>query len=278
MYDLVVVGGGFWGVATAMVAKARGLDVLHLGDSRPGEASRASLGFFCERWYKLLWRQRVERARELAEKLGVKFLHYPMKMSGSMPFVNGGWETFDPWQFLELSPPMQASVVSVEPGVVHTEYRTYETRGIALATGVWTDTLLHASGMPLLGIKGVGGSCLVFDGETPESSLLCHHLNVFHQYVMRPWKPGQVIAGATVEKKPEKQAEYMDKMLAVVSPYATKYGWKVREATWGLRPVHEGPLVRSVAPGVTVLSGGGRIGAVLSFWAAEEALRTLGLG
>lgn len=280
MEDLGIVGGGYWGTAAALVAQGKGLSATIFDCAKPAAASTAASGYFAEGWYSGVWKQRMMRARALAESHGVRLKNTGAQVYGlkdrSTPRFRQDWHTFDPRQFLELAPVGQGHrVTSVGPGFVQTTADRFAFKHVLVVAGTWTDELLQASNLPPMGVKSLAGSAVVVKDSPTEVRL--HEVTPYNQIALREWGPGLMRICATQEKKPNQSREYVQKMLERVKPYTGPDPIRV-SSYYGLRPLLEGgPDVRLVAPGVVAATGGGRIGGLMSFWAAEQALRELGL-
>src|SRR5687768_3204699 len=59
MLDLIVIGGGFWGTACAVMAESLGLSVVLVDDLNPQGASRNAAGIVSLGWYR--WRMKRDQ-------------------------------------------------------------------------------------------------------------------------------------------------------------------------------------------------------------------------
>lgn len=92
----------------------------------------------------------------------------------------------------------------------------------------------------------------------------------YQAWCVRPWGAGLLRAGETLET-PKTAAQRTGALLGAVLPLLP--GARVVGELCGSRPtLKAGPLVRELVPGLVVATGGGRVGASLAWWAAEEAL------
>lgn len=284
MNDLVVVGGGFWGTAIAVVASAGGARVSLVDDGAPGGASRAASGYYARGWYKGAWAERVLAAEELGARHGmhVDFIGADVAGVGNRPArTRDDWAVFHPADVLALHEErLKADVRRVEQGRVHLGGgRVLEGRLVVLAAGVQTDRLLAASGIQPIDVEALGGRGLLVGA--PRDALarpLMVPVTPYFAYVARQWDASHVRIGETLEKTPSRAHEYARKLRAAVMPrLAGRLGACCVEEgeLWGLRPVLPEPTVREVAPGVLVATGGGRVGGMLAWWAAAEVARRL---
>jgi glycine/D-amino acid oxidase-like deaminating enzyme len=281
--DLVVVGAGFWGVATALVAEAAGAKVTLVASQEPTAASRAASGYFARSWFKDFWKDRADVSEELARRHGIgvtwtgaDVATFANVKAGNPELVfKPDWAVFDPAAFLARRPvDVPEGVAKVAPGRVETTSgRVLDASAIVVAVGVGTEPLLARSNLPPLGVGAVGGRGLVLAG-TPPKRTICAHVTPYHANTMRPWGAGLRI-GETVEVKPDDAPLYISKMLKSLDRFIP-HPVRIIEERWGQRPTLKGgPRVSMLAPGIVVATGGGRVGGLLSFWAATEACRML---
>lgn len=300
VYDLAVVGGGFWGTATALRARARGWDVVLLDEASKFAGSRSASGYFTERWYTGKWNEAIRHAYAWANEAGVNFKHVGARLNTVQDRINrspwhykhrGDYKVFFPQQFLDLvsaEPFGKVERIVQEDGrkILLNEYdERIEAKRVVVAAGVWTDDLLFNSGLPTLGVGGLWGSAVYYrEGTSRLRGMLAdeflvpilHEINPYKQIAIRFWKNtgvyGDVIRiCATTEIRPEKRSEYIKKMVEAIS-YRIE-GFVYHADTTGVRPVcANGFTMKQVAPGIAAISGGGKIGAVASFWMGEKAL------
>jgi glycine/D-amino acid oxidase-like deaminating enzyme len=295
-YDVLIVGAGYWGVATALVAERRGASVVLVDSERKESGSQAASGHFAFGWYKGPWVHRVRAAYEQAELFGVLFRHTGAIVNTKRQREQGDfytgrersdWYTFQPPNFLGLRKPDLASEVkavgSDGPGKAWAEFngKRLHARCVVVAAGCWTDELLAASNLPTLGVTHLRGTGAIYAGRVPvEGKVFLHELNPFKQFAIREWGNGKYRVGETSEAVLNRPpSEYVADMLRKVRGHLPNEGWvRPLQLISGRRPLLEsGPSVLEVVPGVVAATGGGRIGAVLGFWAAGEALRLGGI-
>lgn len=280
--DLLVVGAGFWGSAMARYAQRKGLSCV-LADSRePGGASRNASGYFSPRWYKD--RLAAERAAETAEALGVSLTLsratlVPLAGSSKPRDVVPDLYTFSREDVL-FAPDLEERVALLTPGDQCVTARLKDdrfviARAVYVAGGVWADKLLRASGLEPLGVTTLAGSAAVF-AQPHSGPPLWIQTNPYQHVAVRSWGLGMRVC-ATLERNAEATPSARAKLLATARKHIDITG----EPRWeyGFRPVlKEGPTVRAVHPRVVVGNGGGRIGAVWAFAAAEQAFRLFDQG
>lgn len=276
MFDLIVVGGGFWGVAQALFAEAHGDKVLLIDAPRTGRASVAAAGLFSPRWFKGKQRKLALRAFDDARDLGVDF-----KMTGAiqapynsedMKVQTDDFYTFMPQQFLRLRPADRFErVVRVSETCVETDAGDrFSAWNVVVCAGVFTDELLLNSGFDPVGVKPLWGSAVLLPLEGFKTPLQVY-TNPYAHYTLREWGQNTIRIGETLEKKPDQREAYINKMLTRVADYLpTAYSCRPTVVS-GARPTLEGGMKAfKVNGGPYVATGGGRSGAVMSFWAARE--------
>jgi hypothetical protein len=218
--------------------------------------------------------------------------------------VENGWR-IHVLDHVDSAPPYQASGRQIGA----TEARDVFAHRVVLAAGVGTDDILRQSGLSPLDVTPQPGAGIVLpvapgSGRMNGEPVLLHHVNPYKHYSLRDWRAREsptirtrvpqtmaqmsqttemIRLGDTVETpRVPYRASSIEKMIDMMRPYfslstepSVKYGSYVLH---GVRPVlADGPTVQRVLPGLVVATGGGRVGGVLSFWAAEEALRLLDL-
>lgn len=273
MHDLVVVGGGYWGVATTLLAEQQGLRVLLVNQHRDDSASRNASGYFAQGWYKGAWEQRALRGLYHAEKYGIV-----ARNTGARIVANKGerfrqdWWTFSPSKFLSVrAPDVQGEVTTVQSGGVTVNDVLRPAKAVVVACGAWTDSLLTRSGFAPLGVTPLYGTGVILEGADDWSGVLLREINPYRQVAVREWGPKRLRVCATLETDPAKHESYVTAMMSKVQDRVS--GWREVARLRGARPVcSTGPTVKEVAPGVIAASGGGRIGGMLAWWAAETVL------
>lgn len=285
------MGAGYWGVALALVAERRGAQVLVIDDTHPHAASRNASAHFAFGWYKGEWQPRVRASFDAAALFGVELtkvgaiVNTPTHRQRGIHF--GGrqredWYTFWPSAFLDLRrADRYAEVKRVGFGWVELLGGEWiDTRRVAVCAGVWTDELLLRSGLPLTGVKSLTGAGVVFNlNGNPWSvadgrPVFLHEINPYKQTALRPWGPGRVRIGETSEAVANREPFYLDKMLAPFTRHLADP--QPVEVMRGHRPlIDDGPTVKLVGRRIVAATGGGRIGALLAFWAAEDAWKKL---
>lgn len=278
--DILVIGAGYWGVAVALLAEARGATVQLIDNGDTLGASRAASAHFAFSWYRGPWRARIERAVDRAQLVG-----FLLRRTGALTHrgrTKEDWWTFRPDDLLGLRrPDIIGDVTEVDHGALRVRVGSswLPARNIVIAAGAWADDLLRRSRLPEVGVTGLPGAGIVVVAAKPDeygAAVFLHELNPFKQVAFREWGPGLVRYGETTEQRPGPAAvaQYVAKLRAIGDQHLGSR--EPRQIIRGIRPVVKtGPQVKLVAPNIVAATGGGRIGALLSFWAAEETCRLL---
>lgn len=287
IYDLAVIGAGFWGATTARFASVLGCTVLLMDCEHLPGASRAASGYYNPKWYKGPWRARAQEgfaAFNGSTKIGAV-------LNGK---ANMDWVHFDREDLLKCRVrKWNERCTQIVPTANGFMLNHVEAKQVVIAAGVWTDQLLKASGYPALGLRGMGGAGLYFSiptkiaqrmALTDETPLMLIPVNPYKSYVLRYQMQLSDNAGtafrvcATQENPLGDQQKRLKMQEAAFNYLARKrVPWSVQPLYWefGVRPILDEPTVKLIAPGLVAASGGARIGGMLSFWAAQESLKLL---
>ncbi len=239
--DVVVVGGGFWGTFICRSLRALGLSVVCLDALVEGAASRAAAG--------LVWASAfTPRCEWWGER----------HTAACASFFSDGWVEE---RLVSAWSPEGRSRGRVWCGRVELEQAVpfavrslpiaeHPSRWIVLAAGVWCDSILEASGLPLTGVAASRGVGLVGPGSVDGVLSRAYRLpgdTRTRVVSMRPWGPG-VRLGDTLPEREEEQLLEMARWC----PGSTQ--------VWGLRPRLPSLLVEPWGPGLVVATGGYRNG------------------
>lgn len=289
MYDLAIVGGGFWGTACALRAIQQGLDVLLIDDANPEGASRNSAGIACLHWYKqetikrmwpVEWSFReVEDSFQWLkdncglEKTGERFRNMS---SGVEKFREDCYLIGDNSSLLKLAIPHIQKIEKVYAAdsswVLWSNKEHIEAKKIIIAAGAYTDTLLENSGFSPVGVKPLFGRAMVVEQDGIEiESPLTVLVRPYVHFTLRPWL-GKLRWGDTTERKPIGPYVYE---LEKAFLNATGRVPKVADWAQGVRPVCSTMTVKRIAPNAIVAVGGHRVGLGISGLVANRALDLL---
>jgi len=296
MFELAVIGGGFWGTAVAYEARSRGVETVLIDDAGPAGASRAAAGIICLDWYKQDTVKRMLPAHwgPEAARYGLEWLGAAGGRLSRTGELFSGYHRPDtryrPDCYLLASPGDLLETVPKRVGTVSGLVRevaspsawritladgdTIPARRVVVAAGAATDRILALARLlpvevrPLFGRAIIGRTAL--DCTTPRT----HMTRPYQHYTLRQWGHpgfGRVRLGDTVERLPN--SSQVAAMLTSVAPVFGAI--KVEEELSGARPVCEKMVVRRVAPGCLAATGGHRVGLALAGWVAREAFRLL---
>jgi glycine/D-amino acid oxidase-like deaminating enzyme len=285
--DVVVVGRGFWGAATALMARHSGLSCVVVDDVTLPGASAAASGYASLRWYKGAWKARAAESLQTGETL---FGHRLEPSNALMLRRNNtwvdksDWQLFMPMRFLDrVAVGIQARAERIDKTVVSFKGGgSVRGRLVVVAAGAYTDELLVRSGLPPVGVSALWGAGSILDFQPSMQpayrgrELLLQEVTPFHAHTARRWGGSWLRVGETTAKTREGALGGLEGV--VRSFRAAGVTLPLGEGSLvGPRPVlaRGEPFVGEVSPGVVVATGGGKVGAALAFWAAAEALKFL---
>lgn len=290
--DLLIIGAGFWGAAVALKARAAGLNITILDSQEPGAASVNSDAIIDPAAYARTdrlppgWRERVPASIEWA-----------CGAFGARPVPGIFWN-----QYQGRAPRPTRDLVAVDLGFALPKFRAWmrkithlqwdgeawcasgghRSRRVALCAGAWVDDILVASGLPPVGVSRLFGRGWVVEGEPrPEVGLERGSGRVLEvmtapyvKVMVRGWPGDRWQVGSTAERTPD--AKHRERLLRVAG-MVFEEGWTIVDEMQGWRPVTPQCVVREVAPGLVVATGGHRMGLGLAGLVGEEVLRLFGL-
>jgi glycine/D-amino acid oxidase-like deaminating enzyme len=290
IYDLAVVGGGYWGVATALRARESGKDVILFDDSDPLAGSRNASAicdpasykskvfrrFWPTGWTKddlkesLNWL--LGNGGELTEEV---FLNQ-FEGRGIRPIRPKAIYLKSNEDFLRRFPATTAEVLGLERRGILWELRTrtgtFLARKICLALGYRTDAFLAKAGMPLLGVGRLYGRGIIVRGTPAYPVPICVMTRPYVKHTIRQWEDGYRV-GDTAERGEVKEG--VDPNLLAVTESVMGDQYEVLRSVNGFRPTADKFLVDKIAPGLAVATGGHRLGLGLAGLAAKKVLEAL---
>ena len=287
MYDLSIVGAGYWGISMALMAEEAGMSVCIIDSKNSHSGSRNAGGHFSLEWFSGEFREHMELALEDAERLGFKVDRSGAKINTISERNKNGkgsfkekpdWWTFNPSETLSLRGiDVVGEVVGIsgknKRAIVCTDEDDVWSRNIVVCAGAWTDHILTNSGYPGVGVSALRGSAVSFKGEHREKVLL-HQTTPYRQVSLRNWGEGRIRVGETTETGTKPTSTYVDKMLKTVGHWLGPDDVPVRCYT-GFRAMRKSPFAGMVGDKVYAATGGGRNGGLMGFWAARKILGEL---
>lgn len=269
MKDLIVIGGGYWGVACALRAERAGATVTMIDDAGFDGASKAASGHFALSWFAKEKRKQAEAALAIGSELlsieRVGALEHAAWHKESRRIDD--WYTFSPEEFLELrKPDVRAAAKKIEIVDGGVEVCGHVARRVVVAAGIGTDEILLRSGLEPMGLKGLRGTGVFVRAERADPVVELVKTNPYRHFSIRRWKDGCVRLGDTLETKPN--ATQVNEMIRRTAPYVSG---PVDRVVSGIRPMRdEGPGMKRVHERVIAASGGGRIGGIFSLAIADQ--------
>jgi len=293
---IVVVGGGFWGAATALIARKAGHEAVLLDDGNPHGASRNAAGMVHPEWYKRatgdIYRIPNHWSKaHITESIDWLVTEWGASDAGelfSSYYAPERWRhkpglrtLRDPMHILQAAEPVRAHVsrlARVAQGWVAqtTTGDVYEATAVILATGAWTDDLLRASGYPELGVTILRGHALVVGGTFATDIPMTRYVAPYRHYTLRPWQErGQWRLGDTVERtiSDDRAAATLETLRAFGGTMLPDL--EERTVLDGYRPIwpKRGMGTIRIDTGLIVATGGHRIGLGVAALVAHEALQ-----
>ena len=263
MFDVVVIGGGYWGSAIVRRLRAKRLDVLVLDAQREGAASRAAAGLVrASAWEKVQlpwWKQEHRLACRdsfqddwLEERISSEYAPQP-RIRGLIWCGRPLLEEAHLAQVLRLRRENSYWQVVTDVG-------DYATSSVVLAAGSWCDQILLASGLTTTGVIPAPGHALLGKGDLAGVWTRAYRLSGdtrTRTCTARPWVNGCIRVGDTL---PQRENEQLDVMAKFLSEFQTPKCGQI----WGIRPKLPSLFVEELAPGLVVATGGYRNGLATS--------------
>lgn len=283
MTDLVIIGGGYWGLAIAIEARKAGFNVNLVDDGAPDAGSRAASGIA----------DRVSFKSPIIRKLlPDNWTQDDIDESFAWLCAHGGVErqlTF--WNWFEGREPRPGNhVVMLDrldtlanyvPGRKLATVAERHGKTVILATGhtFTPDRLVIAAGARSETLTGVPvnalfGRALIVEGILKDDSpalplnlLIAPYRNVH----VRPWGRYYRV-GDTVEPKPNDDRL---KPLYKVVDLCFKPRYNIVRVEQGYRPTTDKFVVEQIEPGVILATGGYRVGLGLAGLVAKKVVEML---
>lgn len=257
MSELIIVGAGIAGSATARIAKDLGISYTLIDADQNRAASQAALATIRPTWFDNDKRPSIERSWKWYEQWGAAITQeaYVSSWRNPEPKKQKDWWLLDPRLCFE-APMVQARVTKIEDTTV-----TLETGEILKAEAVLNcvgalDSNLQSNFQPLL------GATLISDNATVDlPPLRVHQIRPFHVLTVGQLN-GQVRLGSSIGKTVEQAIGELSKMLTI----AIQQGIIAGDATWqtiigirarrkGNEPILPQPGQRSATMGALARSG-----------------------
>lgn len=295
MYDLIVIGAGFWGTVTAVEARRKGVETLLIDDGNPQGASRNAAGIIQESWFRQGTVRRftdgvftradvgygVDWLRENAglNQTGEVFTSYSNTVPRSRDDVYLIPTTGSVLSL--IGDRIVDTVKSVSRGDwgswrVSTVRCEYTARRVALCAGAWTDEILRSSGFDTTDVKPLIGRALLFRAPACGWDIPHTHLRrPYNHLTIRPYldlyRIGDTVERASSAEDGKGYQELESHIKSVLGDF------RVERKLLGVRPVCDKMVVAELAPRLTVATGGHRVGLALAPAVARNTLRLLGV-
>ena len=299
--DIGIIGGGFFGVSTALLAEERGHTYTVYDADKDDAASPSAMGVIDEGWFDSEGTNIPDRFSAEDEEWAIEWL---MDM-GNLDYVDEHYTTLygtddklkedskimgDPHEFLELISRVDGTATQIQHvgdrwSIDFTDRSPEYHDAVVVAAGIHTDEILRESGYAETGVQPLVGRALIVEPETKSTEevieeLLPHeyYFAAYRHCFIRPWH-GNIRIGDSVEgREPDEETlmefkeaaeEIIDDTLNVVDRYE------------GCRPVVKKDgvgnqfVVEHLDSYAVAATGGHRIGWMTSPLAAQWVLDTL---
>ncbi len=290
MLDLLVLGGGFWGTATAFEARKRGMDVLLIDDENPEGASRNSAGIVCAHWYRQDTIQRMwpeewtmddvdDSLQWLQDNCGLEQTgeYFRNMMTGKSRYRKDCYIIGDNSKLLDMTKRCRDKAHKAywtgEHWIVWSDKSQYEAKNIVVAMGAFTDTFLLESDMETVGVKPLFGRAMIIEGVEAIDKPLTVLVRPYVHYTLRPWM-GKLRWGDTTERK-STGPYVLNLEAALKKTLDVEELPRVVDWAQGVRPVCSTMTVKECGPNAVVAVGGHRVGLGLSGLVAKKSLELL---
>lgn len=289
MFDLIVVGGGYWGTGIAYEARRLGWDVLVIdsGDPRSGSRNASAIcdpSAYKSKIFQPLWppdwqkseleesfNWLVARGGRVVEEAfwnrfagteprkGTKCIY--LEDNSTLLRLIGGRKMRDVVRFGDERE-WGWNVVTEREGV------GLATKRLVVAAGYKTDEVLKSLRVESVGQTVLPGRGIIAAG-TPKLELpVTVMIRPYTKHTVREWNGSYRIGDTAEENFTEKRLEALREI-----GRETLGGYKEEEVVHGFRPVTDRFLVEKVAPNLVVATGGHRLGLGLTGLVAARALR-----
>lgn len=292
VHDLVIVGGGYWGTATAIVATQSGRSVLILDDDDLMSGSQNASGIVHQDIYhkkifehllppdwtdeeleeSFEWLEMVAKAHPMPER----FLNLDRPDLGVRPLKQRSLYLKSNDSLLALFPKTYGKAKQIRsiPGGFAVDTSggpIYEAKAVLIACGYRCDELIVASGLPPIGVRGLFGRGLIVAGSAQHAVPITIQTAPYTKFELRAWGD-HVRVGDTAEKSPNQR--YRDR-LDRLSTYMFPTDRTVVAEVTGIRPIMPQFTIRTLVPGLFVATGGHRSALGISGLVAKRVVGLL---
>jgi glycine/D-amino acid oxidase-like deaminating enzyme len=302
VYDVVIIGGGFWGTVLSRVLSigtdAQGsmglsFSCLLIDDENPRGASRNAAGIVCLDWYKHKTIKKMTPSgwdlfgkRDEAHTLdnAVRFMmgmcglrktgemfssysnHVP-KFREDCYTIEKARRVLDKWCGSRTTAKVERIQVRKDCTVTHTNFGRYYSNQVVVCAGAFTDEVLLQSQLPTVGVSGLRGRALLGKVSLPQYPEIpqTYLSRPYTFYTVRPWgkiEDRTVFVGNTTEKTDTRGDAPVDELRATAKKVCPSF--VETEVLDGIRPVCAEFTVKRVHPRVIAATGGHRVGLALA--------------
>lgn len=296
MYDLVVIGGGYWGIGVAIEAKRKGWNTIVVDsyDKQSGSRNASAIcdpaayksSVFNKYWPSDWHKSELDASLNWLLANGGEWVQerFWNHFAGTEPREGGKCIYLqDNFKILSRAPRTLGKVCGIDKASYGwnitisslseaMKFWTYQTKRVVVAAGYHTGELLVKCG--IRGAPDVGklyGRGVVASGVPegfPDMLPMTVMIKPYVKHTIRQWHDGYRI-GDTGEATPN------DNKLAALEEIGGSVltGYQRTEIVAGYRPTCDRYVVEKVAPSLVVATGGHRVGLGLTGLVARRVLR-----
>jgi len=291
IYDLAVVGLGFWGTCVSLEARSRGLEIITFDDGNLFGASRNAAGLIQRSWFKQDTIKKMMGDVTLDEiDYGIDWLmgHSSLIKCGEL-FSSYQNETKRFREDLYILPSVD-SILKEIPSygeVKHISHRGnywsvegHFARALVITAGWWSGKLLADNNLPTIVVKPLLGRALIASLEDYSEKIPNTYLpRPYKHLTVRPYYENYRIGDTTenilnLESSAEAAYSYLESSLRLMTGSSII---SIKKRLCGIRPVCDIFTITEIAPRLVVATGGHRVGLALGPAVAIRALKLLGL-
>lgn len=271
-WDLLIVGGGYWGAAVSFEARKKGWRVAVVDDGDKRSGTRAASGVADRSAFK---------SEVFRKYLPVGWSDSDLDDSFNWLLERGG-ETVGEYfwnRFAGTGPREGSECVYIEgpetiTNLLGSTYRgrfdpsKVDYKRLVVAAGYRTDEVLAQLGLDPLGVGKLYGRGIVAEGTPSLVTPVSVMIRPYCKHTVRRWGSGQWKVGDTAEKIPNEK--YLESLREVGRSVLSDY--REVKVSEGFRPILPKFTVEKLTPSIVVATGGHRLGLGLAGLVAKKVM------
>lgn len=277
MKDVIIIGAGLFGCVIAKQLQTKGMDVTIIDSNEELAGSKAAACLMKPSWYSSMGKDAYIPAMETLEALyGVETIEFKTRVKKTKVSWISPRKILNP-KVGRINSKVYEIFKTRDKWTVNDYSDNYHSRNIILAGGVWCNTLLMNSNLPLVDnlhpLIGTSFQCL---GETtPEISVW----NPYKQLVKFNINESYIWTGDGVTSKNYWEKKYLSQSLERCANFIGKPPGDLWPTT-GHRPYVKDAkpcYLEEHAPNLWVVTGGAKNGTIAAGWAAYELSKRIAI-